>query len=255
MNTLLKGTFVIGLVMSLSGTAAAVAGGPTLELTSSSTDYTTGDEITVNVELDTKTYDVTAAEIHVSYTGTAFQMVSFEPGPFMPVELSAVNMGAALGSLVLDISVGSGVTPAQGTGVAAVLTLRALEAGTHTVHIVDVTQIAASGEAGDVSDTFTDIMFDISGETASPSPTAAPGASGSPSPTTSPPAPSSVVQEASQVSTGPGDYTVIALLVGAIGVLLYAGYMSTDHFRRQDAKAVVSQSNEETDRFDFKNES
>ena len=55
------------------------------------------------------------------------------------------------------------------------------------------------------------------------------------SPTASPAATESPIDDAAQVETGPGQATVLALVVSAIATLLYIGYTSTSMFRRREA--------------------
>ncbi len=51
-----------------------------------------------------------------------------------------------------------------------------------------------------------------------------------------------------QVPTGPGETTVLALIISAVITLLYVGYTSTDTFRRREASSLAHQ---EHDKLNF----
>lgn len=164
MGTTLSGVMKIAVAAALaavlSGSLAfAIAGGPTLELYSSGTSFSTGDEITVEVRIDTKTYAATAAELHLSFPEGAFEVVSMREGTFLPIVLTSPSSTTNSSS----ITVGSGTSPRNGTGTIAVLVLRALRSGSHEVSFADTTLLAVSNEAGDVTDTKTPITFEVTG--------------------------------------------------------------------------------------------
>lgn len=54
------------------------------------------------------------------------------------------------------------------------------------------------------------------------------------------------------VPTGPGESTILALVVSAIVTLLYVGYTSTDVYRRREAGELADQARREKDRIDFR---
>jgi uncharacterized repeat protein (TIGR01451 family) len=51
------------------------------------------------------------------------------------------------------------------------------------------------------------------------------------------------------VNTGPGETTVLALIISAIITLLYVGYTSTESYRRQEAGAIAKESHGEVSDF------
>ncbi|MCC6405431.1 MAG: DUF11 domain-containing protein, partial [Candidatus Yanofskybacteria bacterium] len=55
-----------------------------------------------------------------------------------------------------------------------------------------------------------------------------------------------------QVPTGPGESTLLALIVSAIITLLYVGYTSTDAYRRHEAGALAKGAHDDKDLFDFR---
>lgn len=54
------------------------------------------------------------------------------------------------------------------------------------------------------------------------------------------------------VSTGPGESTILALIVSAIVTLLYVGYTGTDMFRRREAGQLAKEARKDHGLFDFK---
>jgi uncharacterized repeat protein (TIGR01451 family) len=54
------------------------------------------------------------------------------------------------------------------------------------------------------------------------------------------------------VSTGPGESTVLALIISAIITLLYVGYTGTDTYRRREAGALAKESKKDTGLFNFR---
>jgi hypothetical protein len=262
MKPLLVGTVIITCTLVFPVGVLAVAGGPAFTMTASSTSVTTGQDFTVGLVMDAKTYEVTASDITVTFPASGLQALSIEPGGFLTTVLDAGSVSAGGATIILGSGPGGGVT---GTGTVATITFRALQAGTFPVVYDGATQSSAAGESGDVTDTMTGVTVTVTGDAVSPEPTEAPSGNGGAgssgtggtgsivTPQVTPmPSPASVTQQASQVETGPGDYAVIAVLISGIVVLMYAGYMSTDHFRRHDAKEVADQSSTEKDRFDFK---
>lgn len=89
------------------------------------------------------------------------------------------------------------------------------------VDLMNVGGAVTSDALVEATDTAVVIVVGLIAGTATPSDT--PGA------TTSP------VGDAAQVETGPGQATVLALVISAIATLLYIGYTSTSMFRRREA--------------------
>jgi uncharacterized repeat protein (TIGR01451 family) len=55
-----------------------------------------------------------------------------------------------------------------------------------------------------------------------------------------------------EVPTGPGESTILALIISAIITLLYMGYASTDSYRRHEAGTLAKESSKDRETFDFK---
>ncbi len=99
-----------------------------------------GEETTVDINIDTKTYSVAAADLQVNFDATKFDGVSFTQGTFLPVVL----LGGNFSNGIAKISLGSQVAaPATGAGLLAHLKLRAKSAGQSQVSINTLSQIAA----------------------------------------------------------------------------------------------------------------
>ena len=100
------------------------------------------------------------------------------------------------------------------------VTFRALAAGTAQIGFASDTQVAAAGQSSNAIDTMTPVSVTVSGTgqmTATPMPTGITGVA--------------------RVQTGPGETTILALIVGVIAALLYVGYTETNAFRRKEAKS------------------
>ncbi len=54
------------------------------------------------------------------------------------------------------------------------------------------------------------------------------------------------------ISTGPGESTVLALIISAIVTLLYVGYTGTDFYRRREAGSLVKKAKKDRSLFDFR---
>ena len=210
-------TFSALLLMFTQPTLAlALAGGPTLTALTSASTVAPNGQFTVTVQMDTKTYQVSAAEIHLIYPADKLQAMSVQAGSFLPSVLGA----GATGTGTASITVGSGMTPKQGSGPVMLVTFRALAAGTAQIGFASDTQVAAAGQSSNAIDTMTPVSVTVSGTgqmTATPMPTGITGVA--------------------RVQTGPGETTILALIVGVIAALLYVGYTETNAFRRKEAKS------------------
>ena len=246
-------SMTIGL-LAYAGSAGAIAGGPTLTLDPDASSVETGSNIVFEIVLDATSYEVTAVEIHVTFPEGTFEPVSFEETTSLPVVLTEMTAGTGTVYMIVGANAGQSTT---GTSVAATLTLRALQEGSHDIGFGASTQIAASGEVGDVADTLTGVTIEVTGEEVGSSGGGSSSGSGSGGGTvqgtqgTPTPTPS-VTQQASQVETGPGQVTVISLILAAIAAVAYVGYTSTDWFRRREAGDIVTETEDEKDRGDFK---
>lgn len=245
---------VLTVLVMTSSSVSAVAGGPTILLYLSSAQHGIGDEIDIEVRMDPKTYEVTGAELHLVYPAGAFEYVSLESGPSLPVQLGQPNSGTG----TADITIGSNIgEPMVSPGTIAVLTLRALQSGSHQITLSEDTQTTAVGEVQDVTDTLTGATVLVGGGEASGQTTVQPGAaSGDGSAETSAQSgtttgPTSVTQAASQVETGPEEAFVLGLVFASITALAYVGYTSTDLFRHSEASEIARQSEDEGTRGNF----
>lgn len=253
MTFVLKDIRKIAALMTVVGlwtapAALAIAGGPTLELYTSTSSYDTGDDIMVEIRIDTTTFDVSGAEIHLSFPGGGFEVVSLDAGTFLTVILSSAQSDSDSAT----ITVGSGTSPKNGQGTVAVLRLRALQAGTFDIELEESTQIAAAGESGDVKDTLTGVTLFILSDGDSATQTSAAQSATSAMTTGNNSGSTTVTSQAGQVPTGPAQVTVIALILASISAVAYVGYTSTDWFRRHEAGDIVDQTEGEKDRGDFK---
>jgi hypothetical protein len=219
---------ILPLVLFMQPAAAyAVAGGPTLSLQLSAATAAVNGQFTATIQLNTKTYQVSAVELHLTYPADKLQALSITKGAFLANQLVA----GAVGSGTASITLGSGTTPVQGTGAIATITFKALAAGTAAIGFAGTTAVAAIGSTGNVVDTMTPASVTISG-------TAVPTATPVRTPT---PSAAAGVGQAGQVSTGPLESTMLALLTGAIITLLYVGYVGSDSFRRHEVEDIAKE--------------
>lgn len=237
----------VGL-LAYTGSAGAIAGGPMLTLEPDSTSVETGNIVELEVILNATSYEVTAVEVHVTFPEGTFEPVSFEKGALLPVVLTEMTAGTGTVYMIVGTNAGESAT---GTGVAGTLTLRALQEGSHDIGFSAGTQIAASGQSGDVADTLTGVTIEVTGEKVESSGGGSGGGTDQGVQATPTPTPS-VTEQASQVQTGPGQVTVISLILAAIAAVAYVGYTSTDWFRRREAGDIVNETEDDKDRGDFK---
>ena len=210
-------------------------------------------EFAVNVVLDTSTKQVSAVELHINFPADKLQAVSIVKGDF----LSDVLQAGATGAGTASITVGSGTTPKTGTGTIAVVTFKAIAAGVATLSFADTTQVAAVGYSTNVLEQKISSNITLSGGAVTPTPTATFTTTPTPTqtftptprPTLTPTPRPTIVPPISQVQTGPGDTTVVAILLAASLTLLYAGYTRSSAFYRHDAKSISKEHNP----LDFRN--
>jgi len=215
------------LIIGQPTVALALVGGPTLTAQSSVASVAVNGQFTVTVQMDTKTYEVTAAELHLTFPSDKLQALSITAGSFLPNSLVAGSVGAGTAA----ITVGSGTDPKQGTGPVAVITFKALAAGAAQVDTMTPVTVTGTGAQASTSPTVASSPAQTTN-----SPAAAPSASRTPTPS-----PSGLVQGVSQVSTGPLEVTLLSIILGCVATLLYVGYMGSDAFRRNEAESIASQ--------------
>jgi Cohesin domain len=123
----------------------AVAGEIALMLDPADVSATVGKTFTVNVNVDTKTDSLSAAELHLTYDPALVEATAVKNGTFLPVVLTPGKMDAGTASLV----VGSNpTTPQKGTGTIATVTFTAKKAGNAMISIDKTTQVAAISKTG-----------------------------------------------------------------------------------------------------------
>jgi hypothetical protein len=247
---------VLLLTLAQPSMALALAGGPTLTAQSSAATVAVNGAFTVTIQLDAKTYKVTAADVRLTYPADKLEALSVASASLLPKLLSK-----STGSGTANIAVGVLSQATQGTGPVMVVTFKALAAGSATIGFASQTQVAAESPAStNVVGTMTPVTVTIGGvqATASAQASASPAATSSPvsassSPASSPagaaagasrsptPRPSSAAQSVSRVPTGPIETTLVAIILGSIATLLYVGYMGSDAFRRNEAKSIAAQ--------------
>jgi uncharacterized repeat protein (TIGR01451 family) len=54
------------------------------------------------------------------------------------------------------------------------------------------------------------------------------------------------------ISTGPGESTILALIISGIVTLLYVGYTNTDTYRRREVGEIVRETKKDAKQFDFR---
>jgi len=211
---------LLPLMLVLQPTAAlALAGGPALSLQLSPSTVGVNGQFTATVQLNTNSYQVSAVELHLTFPAAQLQALSVTKGSF----LSSVLTAGTVGSGTASITLGSGTTPVSGSGPIAIITFKALAGGSPSIGFAGTTAIAATGNTANVVGTMTPVTVTISG---TQSPTSSPVGS---------------VGQASRVSTGPMESTLVALLVGTIITLLYVGYAGSDSFRRREVEDIAKQ--------------
>ena len=156
---------ILGLVVTLyqnqtkkSTGSKAAATGVTLSFSTTSPSVNTGDQVALNILLDTGTDTVSAADVTISYPQNKLEGVSFTAGTFLPVVLTPAKIEPGKAHITL----GSQPTDAKkGSGIVATLTLRALQSGSAKVGFDPKTQVAAIGKNTNAVGTMTPIQITI----------------------------------------------------------------------------------------------
>lgn len=231
------------VVLAVPCAALAVAGGPTLTAQIGPSSVAVNAEFTVNIAIDAKTYQVSAATVQLTFPSDKVQILSLTRGSFFTQDLGTADLQAGTATF------SAGKNPASGgTGTAFVATFRAKAAGTVNIGFGSGTAVAATGQTGNVTDTLTGDSITVSGTqaTGTPAPTAGATPTNYPSRTPVPsvvvtPRPSTAAGQAGTVSTGPMETTILAVLAAAIVALAYVGYTDTESFRRHEAGSIAGQ--------------
>lgn len=120
--------------------------GVSVTAVASAAEIPVGQRITVDILLDTVGFSVSAADVVVAYDATLLKAVTIKPGAFLPIELAGGSADAGRATM----TVGSGTTPAIGSGVILTLTFEAIAQGEARIEPVAGTRVAAAGKPGDV---------------------------------------------------------------------------------------------------------
>jgi len=150
------------------------------------------DTVTINVTINTQTYKITAADLGISYPSDKFDAISLVPGTFITNILTPASYPNGVARIVL----GSGTSAKQGSGILAILTLKAKAAGSATIAFTS-TQIAGIDSTGAAVPT--NILGDANSTNLTistptnptPTPTTNPTPTPSPTPTPAPGEPNS----------------------------------------------------------------
>ncbi len=205
---------------------------PSLTMNGTTLSVVTGQTILVTVDINANDRTVSAATLEVLYPADKLEGVSIDKGGFFSYGLGTATIDNVGGRMKFS----AGSNPARtGSGTAFILVFRGKATGSALLSYGAATAIAITEN----------IDATVLGATSPITLTVL--AAGTPTPTgyytptptggyTYTPQPSSV-GGVGQVETGPGDTTILALIVGSIAALLYVGYTGSDAFRRNEAKS------------------
>lgn len=145
-----------------------------------------GESFSASVTINTSKNIVSQADIQINYSPQLVEVEGITPGNFLPQVLRSGKTDNILGRASISLS-SLPTQPKQGSGTLAVLTMRAVSAGTATVVFSPETKVLAVGEGDkDVLASKGSASFSIvAAAVPSPSPTVPP-VSPSPSPAVSP---------------------------------------------------------------------
>ena len=214
---------VLALTLLMPPTALAAVE-PSLTMNGTTLSVVTGQTIIVTVDINANDRTVSAATLEVLYPTDKLEGVSIDKGGFFSYGLGTATIDNVGGRM--NFSAES--NPARtGSGTAFTLVFRGKATGSAPLSYGAVTAIAITEN----------IDATVLGATSPITLTVL--AVGTPTPTgnytyTPQPTPMGGV---GQVQTGPGDTTILALIVGSIAALLYVGYTGSDAFRRNEAKS------------------
>ena len=185
---------IVGLVIGFSlvkrpirPSTSASASLVDLSLSPSATTISPDQTVTINILVNSHTYKVVAAEIVLEYPADKLKGVSLVPGDFLPLIFvpSSISPGSA------SITLGSGTSGHQGSGVLAILTLKATSSGPALISFAPNTQISGLDANGNAVPT--NILGDSNATTltiaSAPTPTPTPTPTLIPLPTDEPSSP------------------------------------------------------------------
>ncbi len=212
--------------------AAFAAVEPSLTMNSATQSVAVGQIITVTVNINANDRTVSAATLEVRYPADKLEGVSIDKGSFFSSGLGTATIDNVVGRM--NFSAGS--NPARaGTGMAFTQVFRGKAAGSAPLTFGAPTAIAITENtnATVLGATSPITLTVIAGTGASPTPTPSQYYTPTPIPTG--------IGGVGQVETGPGETTILALIIGSIVALLYVGYAGSDAFRRNEAKSYSAE--------------
>ncbi len=162
-----------------------------------------GGTFTINVDMNTNNFSVSAAEVHINFDSTKLTFKSATIGTMLPVVLVGAS---SIGSEVSFTVGAQPTTPATGSGTLATITFQAAAASTSTISFANTTQVAAIGQTGNMVGVLTPSQVTVAvPATPTPVPTAAPTPAATPVTTPAPPLPNAdltIVPVIANVSAG-----------------------------------------------------
>ena len=180
---------IVGLVIGFSlvkrpirTSTSASASLVDLSLSPSATTISPDQTVTINILVNSHTYKVVAAEIVLEYPADKLKGVSLVPGDFLPLIFvpSSISPGSA------SITLGSGTSGHQGSGVLAILTLKATSSGPALISFAPNTQISGLDANGNavptniLGDSNATTLTIASAPTPTPTPTPTPAGNSEP---------------------------------------------------------------------------
>jgi len=219
------------LLMPLTALAAVE---PSLTMSGVTQSVTVGQLITVTVDINANDRTVSAATLEVRYPADKLEGVSIDKGSFFSSGLGTATIDNVAGRM--NFSAGS--NPARtGTGTAFTLVFRGKATGSAPLTFGTATAIAITENTNatvlGATNPITLTVLTAGAVTPTPTvyytPIPTPYYSYTPTP--------SGIGGVAQVQTGPGETTILALIMGSIVALLYVGYAGSNAFRRNEAKS------------------
>lgn len=227
-------TFILAFTLLMPLTVLAVVE-PSLTMQSAGQSVAVGQLITVTVAINANDRTVSAATLEVRYPADKLEGVSIDKGSFFSSGLGTATIDNVIGRM--NFSAGS--NPARtGTGTAFTLVFRGKAIGSAPLTFGAATAVAITENTNNtvLGATNPITLSVVTAAGATPTPTLQ--YTTTPTPYYSyTPTPSSIIGGVGQVQTGPGETTILALIVGSIVALLYVGYAGSDAFRRGEAKS------------------
>lgn len=149
----------------------AATTGVAITLMTTSGNKAIGDDVVVNVNLNTAGLSATAADLYVSYDSTALQYTSASNGTVMPLTLQAATAEGGVVHMTVGVNPGSPVTD-TGSSIAN-LHFKALKNGTSDVVLGSNSQVSAVDHTENVLSSYGTVGIAV-GSLASASPTTSP---------------------------------------------------------------------------------